>query len=56
MSDEEIVQQFRNFLSWGARPAERRGNVASWIKRSVPPAWFAYAVGATQHCPPKGTL
>lgn len=42
------VESFRSFLSWGVHPRS--------VVRPVPPAWFAYALGLTQYCPPRGTL
>ena len=50
MTDEEVVQQFTNFLSWNVRPKSPAD------ARNVPPAWFAYALGLTRWCPPKGEL
>lgn len=49
-SDLEVVDQFKNFLSWGVTPTGRNDD------RHVPPAWFAYALGLTQYCPPEGEL
>lgn len=46
-ADMAIVAGFANFLSWGEQP-----NVPE--RRNVPPAWWAYAFGATKHCPPVG--
>ena len=51
--DLEHVDAFRNFLSWGEVPVGPENPRAS---RNVPPAWFAYALGYTTWCPPKGTL
>ena len=42
------VEAFKNFLSWGAAPAQG--------PRNVPPAWWAYAFGHTTWCPPVGEL
>lgn len=46
--DREAVEAFKNFLSWGAAPAQG--------PRNVPPAWWAYAFGHTTWCPPVGEL
>jgi hypothetical protein len=54
MSDDGlIIEAFRNFLSWGERPATIPQVAAT---RNVPPAWFAYAIGLTSWCPPKGEM
>lgn len=45
--DREVVEQFRNFLSWGCLPGHLR---------NVPPCVRAYALGLTHWCPPSGTL
>lgn len=60
MNDLDIVDQFKNFLSWQVRPCDP-GFVAYApnilpITRPVPPAWFAYALGLTEYCPPQGEL
>jgi hypothetical protein len=52
--DRDIVEAFENFLSWGERPRTYAG--ARPLPWSVPPAWFAYATGLTEWCPPKGEL
>jgi hypothetical protein len=55
MRDREIVDAFWNFLSWGEAPRAPRGTLPpSEARRSVPPAWWAYALGLTEWCPPKG--
>lgn len=58
-TDVDAVQQFTNFLSWGERPlvvmANPGGGDADRRRlRPVPPAWWAYALGETRWCPPKG--
>lgn len=45
-ADQLAIEAFGNFLAWGVRPD--RG------ARPVPPAWFAYALGASAWCPPPG--
>lgn len=67
--DRDAVAAFRNFLSWGERPTTRfvaasspphRDRLEMCVvplpARAVPPAWWAYAFGVTQFCPPAGTL
>lgn len=59
--DLEHVEAFHNFLSWGELPYREvqrtRGHVdPNLISRKVPPAWWAYALGHTTWCPPKGEL
>lgn len=59
VTDEEIVQAFKNFLSWGERPALPRPAMERqqvFPARRVPPAWWAYVLGDTRWCPPKGVL
>lgn len=61
MSDEEIVAAFTNFLSWGERPSklgplDPHCVLEHDLRRRVPPAWWAYGLGATPWCPPKGEL
>jgi hypothetical protein len=51
MSDDELVEAFRNFLSWGQ---DRFGSMVA--TNPVPPAWWAYVLGATSWCPPKGEM
>lgn len=46
--DTATMQAFRNFLSWNVQPA--------LPPFPVPPAWFAYAWGLTQYCPPEGEM
>lgn len=46
--EQDVIRAFSNFLSWGERPSKMR------LRRDVPPAWFAYAIGATKWCPPAG--
>jgi hypothetical protein len=56
--DREIVEAFANFLSWGQQPS-KPGTTSSWnpvTRRAVPPAWWAYALGYSSWCPPKGEL
>jgi hypothetical protein len=53
--DHEAVSAFGNFLSWGERPASRTITYEN-RSRCVPPAWFAYVIGLTTWCPPKGEL
>lgn len=50
--DRDAVDAFANFLSWGAVPGGQTVPVA--LVRDVPPAWWAYAFGATDWCPPRG--
>jgi hypothetical protein len=52
--DEAAVDAFYNFLSWGAKPSLPGSTIIE--DRDVPPAWWAYAMGATRFCPPVGTL
>lgn len=55
VTDEEIVQAFKNFLSWGERPVLPRTSLEQiFPPRRVPPAWWAYVLGETRWCPPKG--
>lgn len=54
MPDAEVIQAFANFLSWGVRPT--RPGAPLELQRAVPPAWYAYALGATLHCPPAGEI
>lgn len=49
--DMRAVQAFTNFLTWGAQPGPA---CTPPRRRDVPPAWFAYAMGLTQWCPPAG--
>jgi hypothetical protein len=59
-ADLNVVQQFKNFPSWGELPANydshHHPDQLFVIHRSVPPAWFAYAMGVTSYCPPAGEL
>lgn len=48
MTDTEIIQQFRNFLTWALTP----GHPA----HGVPPAVHAYVRGLTEWCPRKGEM
>lgn len=51
------MEAFANFLSWGAQPGRRaRDFVFEREQRDVPPAWWAYALGATTYCPPQGEM
>lgn len=52
MTDEEIVQQNRNFLSWQMRP--NRPGISEYNTRHCPPAVWAYMYGHTSWCPPAG--
>lgn len=52
-TEQLIFEAFRNFLSWGELPYI---HPESNITRKVPPAWWAYALGHTKWCPPKGEL
>lgn len=52
--DREVVEPFSNFLSWGERPSAPDSKVED--RRSVPPAWWAFALGHTTWCPPKGEM
>lgn len=54
-ADEDLaaVQSFVNFLSWASAPATPSLHRPD---RHVPPAWYAYALGATRYCPPVGVL
>jgi hypothetical protein len=58
--DLVAVESFRNFLSWGVFPenytGHRQPDRRFVIRRPVPPAWFAYAMGLTSYCPPKGEM
>lgn len=40
------VEAYVNFLSWGEHPTHGG--------RHVPPAWWAYVMGASKWCPPAG--
>jgi len=51
--DLEMLMAFQNFLSWGEAPYP---DVRAPWHRKVPPAWWAYALGYTQWCPPKGEM
>lgn len=56
--DRNAADSFANFLSWNEKPW-RNGDVPSPpldAVRPVPPAWWAYALGHTTHCPPKGEM
>jgi hypothetical protein len=53
-TDMDVVEQFRNFLSWGAKP--NHPLLLEPEERNVPPAWWAYALGQTRYCPPAGVL
>ncbi len=52
--DRLAVDAMTNFMSWGERPSRKGGELQPC--RSVPPAWWAYALGASTWCPPKGEL
>lgn len=54
--DRMAVEAFTNFLSWGEHPviAAQADGYRQPIRRNVPPAWWAYALGATEWCPPRG--
>jgi hypothetical protein len=56
--DDRAVTQFRNFLSWGEKPLMAKATPPAKLSatRPVPPAWWAYALGATPYCPPVGVL
>lgn len=51
--DREVVQQFRNFLSWGVQPSPPDGPPTP---KPWPPAVFAYVLGFTRWCPPQGEM
>lgn len=53
--DMEAVSAFSNFLSWGERPLVQRLDHTT-KRRNVPPSWFAYVMGLTTWCPPKGEM
>ena len=53
--DLSVVSAFGNFLSWGIRPVVK-GITYETRHRPVPPAWFAYVMGLTTWCPPKGEM
>ena len=55
LRDTEAVSAFANFLSWGERPANQKITYEN-RHRAVPPAWFAYVMGLTTWCPPKGEM
>lgn len=48
--DQAIVMAFAHFLSWGMQPAPYS------LSRPCPPAVWAYMLGATSWCPPKGEM
>lgn len=48
--DQAVVVGFTNFLSWQMQPAPQSTD------RPCPPAVWAYMLGATRWCPPKGEL
>lgn len=55
--DQEAVESFRNFVSWGEQPRGGWQNGHSPYRPFCwPPAVFAYVAGSTTYCPPKGTL
>jgi hypothetical protein len=57
--DVAAVEAFANFLSWGEVPCgklETANLPMMSLPRAVPPAWWAYALGYTSHCPPKDEL
>ena len=59
LTDRDLasVVAFTNFLSWGEEPVIAHGpdtRVNPKLGRAVPPAWWAYVVGASSWCPPKG--
>ena len=49
LSDDFKVEAFRNFLSWNLRPGHLRDGI-------IPACVWAYMLGYTQWCPPKGEL
>jgi hypothetical protein len=49
LSDEFKVEAFRNFMSWELKPGHIVGG-------PLPACVWAYMLGYTQWCPPKGTL
>jgi hypothetical protein len=51
--DWHRIEAFSNFLSWGEQPSTKNHLQPA---RHVPPAWWAYTLGATTWCPPKGEL
>lgn len=51
-ADELALHAFRNFLSWGVHPLDAHAPLDAG--RPVPPAWWAYAFGASRWCPPRG--
>lgn len=56
---ELALQAFRNFLSWKVDPLRARdatGFDPPALAHKVPPAWWAYVLGATRWCPPAGEL
>jgi len=55
--DREAVEAFSNFLSWGEVPAIPVPTArVKYVRRAVPPAWWAYTFGDTRWCPPKGEM
>lgn len=53
LEDQQMVMHFANFLSWQARPATESDPNPP---RPWPPAVFAYALGLTHYCPPRGEM
>ena len=51
---DAIINSFANFLSWGVRPKHVRDPRREALP--VPPAVWAYLLGFTWYCPPKGEL
>lgn len=53
---ELALESFRNMLSWGVPPVGARDGARNLGREHwpVPPAWWAYVLGATRWCPPRG--
>lgn len=47
--DLMVVEAFKNWLQWAGPPGPH-----SNMARPVPPAFYAYALGASSWCPPLG--
>lgn len=54
--DQEAVESFHNFLSWGERPVQNWHLGHSPYRFCFPPAVIAYTMGLTKFCPPRGTM
>lgn len=53
--DLDAVAAMRNFMSWDWEPVVH-SRPQEWVYRGGPPAIFAYVMGLSSWCPPKGEL